>query len=476
MKYRIEKDSMGLLEVPANAYYGVHTTRSLNNFQISGLKIPPQQIRALALLKLACAKANMEMGLLPQGKGNAIVKAAREIVAGSWHEQFPIDIFQSGSGTSSNMNVNEVIANRAAGLMGKQRGDRGAVHPNDHVNMGQSTNNIFPSSIRVAALPLLLALIAAAEGLRKTLEANGKKFDSYIKSGRTHLQDAVPIRMGQVFSAFAFSIGKDIGRLKSKIAHLSELGVGGNAVGTGINTPRAFRKLILKYLNRETGLTFRVTANGIEATHSTNDLADLSGAIQTLAVDTARICNDLRLMASGPLTGFNEIALPAVEPGSSIMPGKINPSICEAVNMACLKVFGNHQTITMAALSAQLELNVTMPVTGYALLESLTILAAALDTLDKKCVSGITVNVEQCRKYAMESPSLATFLNPIIGYDRAAAVVKKALKEKKTIPQVALEEKLLTEEQLAKVLAPERLTSPGMPGGLKKPKAKPRAK
>jgi len=464
MKYRVEKDSLGLVEVPAAAYYGVHTTRSVNNFQISGLRIPADQIRALALLKLACAKANMELRLLPVKKGNAIVKAAREIIAGSLREQFPIDIFQSGSGTSTNMNVNEVLANRAAELLGKQRGDRGSVHPNDHVNMGQSTNNVFPSSIRVAALPNLLGLIAAAEGLRKTLAANAKKFDRIIKSGRTHLQDAVPIRMGQVFGAFAFSIGKDIDRLKSKIPHLSELGVGGNAVGTGINTPPAFRALIVKHLNRESGLKFSVTANGIEATHSTNDLADLSGAVQSLAVDTARICNDLRLMASGPLTGFNEIALPAVEPGSSIMPGKINPSICEAVNMACLKVFGNHQTITLAALSAQLELNVTMPVTGYALLESLGILAAALRTLDEKCVRGITVNAEQCRKYAMESPSLATFLNPIIGYDRAAAVVKKALKEKKTVPQVVLEEKLLTKEQLAKVLDPKRLTSPGLPG------------
>ncbi|MBI5177903.1 MAG: class II fumarate hydratase [Nitrospinae bacterium] len=462
MKYRTESDSLGQMEVPADAYYGVHTTRSIHNFPISGLTVPPEQIRAIALLKLACAKANMELGLLPMTKGNAIVKAAREVAEGKFPGQFPIDIFQAGSGTSTNMNVNEVIANRADELLGGKRGARGLVHPNDHVNMGQSTNNVFPSSIRVAALPRLFALIASAEAFRKTLARNGRKFDRIIKSGRTHLQDAVPIRMGQVFSAFAYAIEKDVERLKSKIPHISELGVGGNAVGTGINTHPRFRALIIKHLNRETGLTFRVTKNGIEATHGTNDLADLSAAAQTLAVDVARICNDLRLMASGPLTGFNEIRLPAVEPGSSIMPGKINPSICEAANMTCLKVFGNHQTITLAALAAQLELNVTMPVTGYALLESLNILSAAIRVLDEKCVVGIEVNAEQCRKYAMESPSIATFLNPVIGYDRAAAVVKKALKEKMTVPQVVLEEGILTQAELKKILDPKRLTSPGL--------------
>lgn len=462
MKYRIEKDSMGPLEVPADAYYGVHATRSINNFRISGLRLQPEQITAMALLKLACAKANAELKLLPRRKGDAIAAACREIAAGKFAREFPIDVFQSGSGTSSNMNMNEVAANRAAEIMGGRRGERGKVHPNDDVNMGQSTNNVFPSSIRVAALPLTLDLIAAAEGLGATLAANAKKFDGILKSGRTHLQDAVPVRMGQVFGAWAYAIGKDAERLKGKLARLSELGVGGNAVGTGINTSPRFRKLIIKHLNVETGLKFRVTGNGVEATHATNDLADLSAAAQTLAVDVARICNDLRLMASGPLTGLNEVTLPAVEPGSSIMPGKINPSICEAVNMACLKVFGNHQTVTLAALSAQLELNVTMPVTGYALIESLKILAAAVRHLDEKCLRGIRVNREVCERYAMESPSLATFLNPLIGYDRAAAAVKKALAEKKTVPAVVLEEGLLSAEELKRALDPKRLTSPGL--------------
>jgi len=462
LKFRTASDSMGPVQVPADAYYGAHTARSISNFQISPFRTHPEQIVALALLKLACAKANADLGLLSGRKSVAIVRACREIIGGGFRGEFPLDVFQSGSGTSTNMNMNEVVAGRATELLGGKRGEK-LVHPNDEVNMGQSTNNVFPSSIRVAALPLTLELSATAGRFAKTLEKNGVKFDHVIKSGRTHLQDAVPVRVGQVFSAFARSINKDVERLRSKLRFFSELGVGGNAVGTGINTHPAFRKLIIKHLNKEVGGNlFRVTANGVEATHSTNDMADLSGGVQTLAVDVARICNDLRLMASGPLTGFNEITLPPVEPGSSIMPGKINPSICEAVNMACLRVFGNHQTITMAALSAQLELNPTMPVTAHALLESLKILTAAIRTLDEKCVSGISVNEEQCRKYAMESPSLATFLNPVLGYDKAASVVKKALAQKKSISHVVLEERLLTKAELDEILDPKRLTSPGI--------------
>jgi len=460
MKFRTEKDSMGEMQVPAKAYYGVQSTRSINNFPISGIMIPPEQITALALLKLACAKANMELGKLKKKQGNAIVKACKEVINGSLREQFVIDIFQAGSGTSSNMNTNEVIANRAAEILGGKRGDRTLVHPNDHVNMGQSTNNVFPSSIRVASLPLAKSLIKSAKALQKTLLKKSRQFDKVIKSGRTHLQDAVPIRMGQVFGAFAYSIEKDIERLNSKLTFISELGVGGNAVGTGINTPPKFRSLIIKHLNKESGEKFKVTKNGIEATHSTNDLADLSSAVNTLALDVARICNDFRLMSSGPNTGLNEIDLPAVEPGSSIMPGKINPTMPEAVNMVCLKVFGNHQTISMAAFSAQLELNITMPVTGYSLVESLRILANGIDVLREKCIDGIKVNKKQCEWYAMQSPSIATFLNPAIGYDRASALAKKAIKEGKTIPEVVLEDKILTKEELANALHPKKLTSP----------------
>ncbi len=462
MKFRIEKDSMGEMKVPASAYFGAQTTRSVNNFPISGLCLPPEQITALALIKLACAKANMELGLLKKRQGNAIVKAAREIIDGALRDQFVVDIFQAGSGTSSNMNTNEVIANRAVEILGGKRGDRSLVHPNDHVNMGQSTNNVFPSSIRVASLPLLKNLIAEAKAFHKTLLKKSRQFDTVIKSGRTHLQDAVPIRMGQAFGAFARSIEKDIAMLKTKVDPLSELGVGGNAVGTGINTSPKFRKLIIKHLNKESGLKFTVAKNGIEATNSTMDMFNVSSASNLLATDVARICNDLRLMSSGPNTGFNEINLPPVEPGSSIMPGKINPTIAEAVNMVCLKVFGNQQTIGISAFSAQLELNVTMPVTGYALVESLKILANGVKVLSEKCVAGITVNKKQCEMYAMQSPSIATFLNPVIGYDRASAVVKKAIKEGKTIPEVVLEDKLMTKAELDKILDPKKLTSPNM--------------
>jgi aspartate ammonia-lyase len=462
MEFRIEQDSMGEVKVPADAYYGVQSTRSKNNFPISGLMLPPEQVTALARIKAACAMANMELKLLPSKQGKAIVRACREVAGGALRDQFVVDIFQAGSGTSSNMNTNEVIANRAAEILGGKRGDRSLVHPNDHVNMGQSTNNVFPTSIRVASLPMLRVLINEAVSFRKILLKKGKEFDKVIKSGRTHLQDAVPIRMGQVFNAFARSIEKDVERLKSKITYISELGVGGNAVGTGINTDPKFRSLIIKHLSKEAGEKFKVAKDGIEATHSTNDLADLSAAVNTLAVDIHRICNDLRLISSGPKTGLNEIDLPPVEPGSSIMPGKINPTIPEAINMVCLKIFGNHQTVTWSGASAQLELNVTMPVTGYALIESLKILANGVKILGEKCVKGITVNREVCEKYAMQSPSIATFLNPVIGYDRASMVVKKSLREGKTIPEVVLEEKLLTKEELAKVLDPKKLTGPGL--------------
>ena len=460
MKYRIEKDSMGEVQVPEKALYGAHTTRSIENFQISGDKIAAEQIKALAFLKLACAKANMELKLLPVKKGNAIVKACREMIDGKLDEAIIVDIFAAGSGTSHNMNVNEVLASRAAVLSGSKPGNRSIIHPNDHVNMGQSTNNIFPSSIRVAAVPLVKNLIKEVTSLRKALDKKAKKIERIIKSGRTHLQDAVPITMGQVFGAFAYALSKDEDRLASKVATTAEIGAGGNAVGTGINTDPAFRKLIVKHLNRETGQKFAVSKNGIEATSCTNDLADLSSAIQTLAIDIAKMCNDLRLMSSGPNTGFNEINLPPVEPGSSIMPGKVNPSICEAVNMVCLKVFGNHHTVTLAAGTGQLELNVTMPVTGYCLIESLKIMTAAVFALNKKCVADITVNKERCEWYAMQSPSLGTFLNPVIGYDRASVLVKKAIREGKTIPDIALEEKLLTEKEIKEVFDPKKLTSP----------------
>ena len=456
MKQRIEKDSLGELPVPVSALYGASTARSLANFPISGCTAPEEQTVALARIKLACARANGELKGLAPRMVKAIEAACREIADGALREHMKVDIFSAGSGTSINMNINEVIAHRATQLMGGAK----RIHPNDHVNMGQSTNNVFPSSIRVAALPALRALIQSAEGLARALRVNARRFDTVIKSGRTHLQDAVPIRMGQVFAAYASAVEKDAARLKGKIGPLSELGVGGNAVGTGINTHVSFRRRIIQNLNRETGERFRVAKNGVEATHNLTDLADTSSGIVSLALDVQRICVDLMLMASGPNTGFDELRLPPVEPGSSIMPGKINPSILESTRMVCLKAQGNHQTIVMAAQSAHLELNTTMPVTGYCLLESLRIMRAALDNLAARCVAGIEVNGEKCRRYAMQSPSLAAFLNPLIGYDRAAKVAKQAVREGKTVPEIVRAERLLTEREIARVFDPKTLTTP----------------
>ncbi len=461
MKTRREKDSLGEKEIPESLYYGIHTTRSIENFPISGLKVPAEIIQAIALLKLSCAKANEKQKKLAKNKADSIVKATREVIGYKFSDQFPIDIFQAGSGTSTNMNVNEVIANRANELSGGKKGDKKLIHPNDHVNMGQSTNNIFPASIRVASILLLEKLFDHLRLYIKALKEKGKEFDHIVKSGRTHLQDAVPIRLGQVFSAFAYSAEKDLKKIQEAAKYVKELGAGGNAVGTGINTKKGFRDLIIKYLNKEIKKKFfSVTGNGIEATHTITDLSHLSAALRSLAIDAGRVCNDLRLMSSGPNTGINEIDLPPVEPGSSIMPGKINPSICEAVNMACYKVIGNDSTVTCCANAGQFELNVTMPVTGYCLIETIKILTGAIEVLTNKCIKGIEANETVCKKYLEASPSLATFLNPVLGYDKASEIVKSAIKKGRTIKEELLKEKIMTEEEVDRIFNPVCLTSP----------------
>lgn len=462
MKTRIEKDSLGELSVPAKALYGVHTQRSLNNFQISTRRLHPAQIKALAQIKQACAMANMELGSLDKKKGKAIVAACQEIAGGLHHEAIPLDIFQAGSGTSSNMNINEVIANRAAEILGGKRGDRGLVHPNDDVNKGQSTNNVFPSSIRVAALDLSSDLLAALRVLVTSLEKKARQFKRIVKSGRTHLQDAVPVTLGQAFQAHASALRKDMERLRDAEKFLRALGVGGNAVGTGLNTFPEFRPLIMKHLTKIVGCRFEVPADPIETTQYLTDMAHLSAVSRLTAIDMGKLCNDLRLLVSGPNTGLNEISLPPVEPGSSIMPGKINPSICEAVNMTCLQVIGNDTTVSAAAAAGQLELNTHMPLLGWNLLDSLDILAQACLHLAKKCIDGITANEERCRWYVENSPSIATALNPYIGYDKAAGVVKESLKTKKPIPQVILEKGYLSPAQLKEVLDPTAMTQPNL--------------
>ena len=453
---------MGKKKVPETAYYGIHTQRSIENFPISGLVMPANLIKAIAAIKQACALANKQLGFLDAKRTNAIVRAAAEIQQGRFADQFPLDIFQAGSGTSTNMNVNEVIANRANQLLGGKKGQRSLVHPNDHVNKGQSTNNVIPSAIRIAARRNVEQLLASLSTLQKALKKKANEFRRIIKAGRTHLQDAVPISLGQEFNAYATSVGKHILRLKRVQPFLSQLGVGGNAVGTGLNTHPSFRELIIKNINKITGFRFSVTKDGIETTHSLTDLAELSSQLKLLAIDLNKIANDLRLLSSGPMTGLHEINLPAVEPGSSIMPGKINPSIAEAVNMACHKIIGNDATITLSAASGQLELNTHMPVVGYALLESLEIMNNAAKVFSEKCIEGITVNREQCRWYVEHSMAMATALNPYIGYDKAAKIVKEAAQKGKTIQEIAAEQKVLPVARLNRILDPKTMIRPNL--------------
>ncbi|HMO51831.1 MAG TPA: aspartate ammonia-lyase [Kiritimatiellia bacterium] len=446
MTTRIERDSLGELEVPLEAYYGVHTCRSLRNFNAAGEPVPLEMIHGMVKLKWACAQANHALDLLPKNKLEAIATACQRILAGEFTDQFPVDCFQAGSGTSSNMNVNEVVANIANEVLGGQRGDRGLVHPNDDVNKGQSTNNIFPSGIRVAGIDLTDALLPALKHLIAELQKKGGEYADVIRSGRTHLQDAVPETMGQAFHAWAHALVKDVRRIEAARDRLLEIGAGGNAIGTGINTKKAFRPEIAKAMHRITGKSYRVAENGIEITQFLTDMADMSSALRLTAMDIAKLCNDLRLLVSGPNTGFAEVQLPAVEPGSSIMPGKINPSICEAANMACLQVMGNDHAVQLAANAGQLELNTHMPVTGLNLVKSFRILTRTAMMLADKCISGILVNRERCYYYFENSGGLGTVLNPVLGYDKVAALVKESLKSKKTAREIVIEKGIMTGE------------------------------
>ncbi|MGD9310249.1 MAG: aspartate ammonia-lyase [Desulfosarcina sp.] len=450
---RIEKDSMGEKSVPDDAWYGIHTARSMENFNAAGESLPLAIIYAMVRLKAACATANEALGLLDQRRASAIRSACEAILSGAHDDQFPIDMFQAGSGTSSHMNVNEVIANLAAVNLGGKPGDRQTVHPNDHVNKGQSTNNVFPSAIRLAGLQLNHQLGQALDGLVASLGVKSKQFATVAKSGRTHLQDAVPITMGQAFGAYATALEKAKTRLDSASAALLELGVGGNAVGTGINTKAAFRETIVAALNNATGLTVRTPSNGIEITQFMTDMGQMSAALRLLALDLLKITNDLRLLASGPNTGLGDIRLPPVEPGSSIMPGKVNPSICEAVNMVCIQVVGYDAAVAMACGLGQLELNTHMPLIGTNLVKAFNMLIRACAMLDEKCVRGIEADEIKCRTHFETSAGLATILNPTLGYDRVAALVKEGLGSGKNLKTLVLEKKLLTEKELEALLA-----------------------
>ena len=457
---RKERDSLGVKAVPDSAFYGVHTARSLDNFNVAGEPVPLEIVYGMVKLKWACSKANQRLGLLPAKKANAIVQACRRVLAGKVDDQFAVDVFQAGSGTSSNMNVNEVIANLACVALGGKRGDRKLVHPNDDVNKGESTNNVFPSAIRIASAELSDSLVKSVGALIGQLKRKGSAFAGVIKSGRTHLQDAVPVTLGQEFNAYARALEKDAARAEQAVAKLLELGIGGNAIGTGVNTKKAFRPLILQELNKVTGRKYRVAKDGLEATQFMTDLAEMSSALKLLALDLLKICNDLRLLSSGPNTGLGEIVLPPVEPGSSIMPGKINPSICEAMGMACIQVVGLDNAVAMACGAGQLELNTHMPLIGCNLVKSFRILDRGCAMLAKKCISGIKANMEVCRLNFERSAGLATVLNPRLGYDRVAELVKESLRTKKDLRRLVLEKKIISEGELNRILA--RSTGPNL--------------
>jgi aspartate ammonia-lyase len=465
MRVRFEQDSLGKVRVPARAYYGAQTARAAANYPISGLRAHPALVRAYGLLKQACAETNLRLGLIPRGAGRAIVRAAREVASGKLADQFVVDVYQAGAGVSFHMNVNEVIANRALEILGKRRGDYAAVHPNDHVNFGQSTNDTFPTATRLASLLLLEEFYPALEELEKSLARKGREFDGIIKSGRTHLQDAVPIRLGQEFAAYAAALRGARAQVRQSAGLLRELGIGGSAVGTGLNAHPRFGARVARRLSQLTPLDLRVARDRRAAMQSQLPLAALSGALRNLALELIRIANDLRLLASGPLTGLGEISLPALQPGSSIMPGKVNPVMPELLDMVAFQVVGCDTAVALAVQAGQLELNVMMPAMAWNVLHAVEILKNTCRVVARKCVRGIRANRETCERYAYGSPSLATALNPLIGYERAAAIVKKALATGQTIPEVCREEGVLTRAQLKKLLDPRRMTEPGVPRG-----------
>ncbi|MBA4293387.1 aspartate ammonia-lyase [bacterium] len=464
MSTRIEKDSLGDVHVPSDAYWGSQAERSRGLFQISGLTEHPTMIDAYIMLKKACAVANGELGLLEKAQADAIAQAADEILGGKLRDQFPVDVFHMGAGTSFNMNCNEVLANRAEEILGGNKGDYKLVGSNDHVNYGQSTNDTFPTAMRVMARLMMEPLFEQIDRLEAALAAKGQEFDSILKSGRTHLQDAVPIRLGQEFTAYAVAIKRSRKWLELAANELEELGIGGSAAGTGLNTHPDYRFRVVELLGEYTGLPFRASEDMREAMQSQLCMAGLASGLRVFCLELTRITNDLRLMCSGPLTGLAEITLPAVQPGSSIMPGKVNPSMAENMNLVLFQVLGQCQSLDYCVQAGQLELNVMMPSMAFSAQFSLQILTNSIETYVDNCIVGITANADRCAHYAETSPSLATALNAFVGYKVAADVVKKSLASGKSIPDVVREEGLLDEETLRKALDPALLTEPGIPG------------
>lgn len=462
MEFRTEKDSLGELKVPAAAYYGVQTQRAVENYPISGIRPHPAFVRASIQIKKAAARVHGGLGLLAKDKADAIVKAADEVLAGHLADQFVVDIFQAGAGTSHNMNCNEVLANRACELLNGKRGDVKLVSPNDHVNMGQSTNDVIPTAIRLAALDVLPGLVKAAERLAGSFRKKAQEFDGIVKTGRTHLQDAVPVRLGQEFGAYGFNIGRHAKRLAESADGLRELGLGGSAAGTGLNVHTEYRARVAQTLSEQTGERLRMAGDYFEAMQSMRPIQDVALAVQSLVLDVTRICNDLRMLCSGPLTGLAEIRVPAVQPGSSIMPGKINPSILEMVNQLGFAILGRCQTVSLCAQAGQLELNVMMPIIGYELISSIQWLANGLNVLVERCVEGIEADPERCKYYTDINATVGTALNPHLGYLKVAECIKEALAKKKTIVDVVVEKGLMPRERVLEILDARKLTEPGI--------------
>jgi aspartate ammonia-lyase len=462
---RLEKDPLGNLDVPTGALYGVQTLRARQNFPISGLRPLDAFIDAQVAIKKAAALTHKETGRLDAKLADAIVQAADEVLAGQHRDEFIVDPYQAGAGTSHNMNANEVLANRANELLGGQRGAYAPVHPNDHVNMAQSTNDTIPTNIRLSCLSQLPALNAAFENLRGALAAKGVEFDDIVKAGRTHLQDAMPIRLGQEFTAYGHSIERAMKRVNQAADYLRDLGIGGSAVGTGVTVEKEYPALMNKYLKQITHLDLRVGEDRIQLMQSMGDVAGFSAQLRVLAIDLSKIVSDLRLMVMGPRTGIDEIKLPAVQPGSSIMPGKINPSIPEMVNQVCFQVMGCDTTVSIAAEHGQLELNVMMPVIAFNVLLSMRILTNAANVLADKCVKGIEANRQMCEFWVERSAALATALAPQIGYARAAEISKQSVKEHVLIRDLVKREKILPDDQIDEVLDLKKMTEIGVPGG-----------
>jgi aspartate ammonia-lyase len=460
--FRNEHDLIGDKVLPADAYYGIQTLRALENFPISGVPISfhPELVNALAMVKMAAARANEELEQLPPAIADAICAACSEVLAGQLHEHFVVDRIQGGAGTSTNMNANEVIANRALELMGYRKGQYEYCHPNNHVNLSQSTNDAYPTAVRIALISKSTQLAEALQALIASFHQKGREFHHILKIGRTQLQDAVPMTLGQAFEAYAVTLGEEIARLEQNTALFLEVNMGATAIGTGINTDPEYADKVIRYLGQITGLEIVRAANLVEATQDTGAFIMFSSAVKRLAIKLSKICNDLRLLSSGPRAGFNEINLPAVQPGSTIMPGKVNPVIPEVVNQIAFKVMGNDLTLNMAVEAGQLELNAFEPIMAQCLFESIGLLINGMHTLRTRCIDGITANEARCRELVENSISLVTALNPLLGYEICTDLAKEALSGGQSVYQLVLDKGLLSEEELKQALSPENMIHP----------------